>query len=121
MTEKEEGYKLALEKSRIYLDNPQGLVNQDVAQANDKILIRQNNVIIIMLSQIYVRLKNLEEKVGQPSASTSTLETDIEELTKTLANTQIDKGKNRVVEPVVKMFALTNTEHKLEVKPPSND
>lgn len=110
MTEQDKNYKLALEKSGVYLENPEGLVNKDVTQRNDQIRIRQNNTIIILLVQIAKQISDLQTLILDKPSSSKVLENDIEQLTKTLGNLNLSAAStSRVVtEPVVKIFGQIN-------------
>lgn len=123
MTEQEPSYKLALQKSAVYLSDPEGIVDKDVSQANDKILIRQNNVIIIMLAQLNSRITDLERmlqnKASQPSSSKN-LEHDIEELTKTLGNISLGTKSTPNI-PIAPIFGQVTPEAKPTIFNPPNE
>ena len=53
-------YKEALDRGRIYLENPEGIASYKAPSESDKIIIRQNNTIILLLLSLHNKIDKIE-------------------------------------------------------------
>ena len=63
-------YKEVLDRDRIYLENPEGITSYKSPSELDKIIIRQNNTIILLLLSLHNKIdktenSNLEKQKGK--------------------------------------------------------
>ena len=87
-------YKEALDRGRIYLENPEGITSYKAPSESDKIIIRQNNTIILLLLSLHNKIEkientNLEKQKGKDYSK------DLENIIWQLDNIKItEKGES---------------------------
>ena len=87
-------YKKALDLGRIYLENIEGRTSYKAPSESDKIIIRQNNTIILLLLSLHNRIDkientNIERQKGKDYSK------DLENIIGQLSNIKItEKGEN---------------------------
>ena len=90
---KDQTYLKILEEVKIFHNIPEGLSSENPVNKTDLTLVKQNNIIIILLLNISQKLSKIHDK------SSSSKPQDIEDLIKGINNLEIGKPKKSITIP----------------------
>ena len=90
---KDQTYLKILEKAKIFHNIPEDLSSENPVSKTDLTLVKQNNIIIILLLNISQKLSKIQDK------SSSSKPQDIEDLIKGINNLEIGKPKKSITIP----------------------
>ena len=90
---KDQTYLKILEEAKIFHNIPEGLSSETPVSKTDLTLVKQNNIIIILLLNISHKLRKFHDK------SSSSNPQDIEDLIKGINNLEIGKPKKSITIP----------------------
>ena len=95
------------EEAKIFHSLPKGLSSEVLVRKLDLTIIKQNNIIIILLININHKLEKLQDK-----SSSSKLQ-DIEDLIKGISNLEIGKLKKSIAIPKTYTFETNKDKQKI--------
>ena len=103
---KDETYLQIIEEAKNFHNIPEGLSSETLVSKTDLTIIKQNNIIIILLININKKLGRIQDK---PSSSNTQ---DIEDIIKGINNLEIGKTKKSIAIPKTYTFGTSKNKQK---------
>ena len=103
---KDETYLQIIEEAKNFHNIPEGLSSKTLVSKTDLTIIKQNNIIIILLININKKLGRIQDK---PSSSNTQ---DIEDIIKGINNLEIGKTKKSIAIPKTYTFGTSKNKQK---------
>ena len=103
---KDQTYLKILEEAKIFHNTPEGLSSKNPISKANLTLVKQNNIIILLLLSISQKLSKIYDK---PSSSKTQ---DIEDLIKGINNLEIGKPKKSITIPRTYNFETSKDKQK---------
>ena len=103
---KDHTYLQILEESKNFHNIPEGLSSKNLVSKTDLTLVKQNNIILLLLINISQKLGKIYDK---PNSSNTQ---DIEDLIKDINNLEIEKPKKSITIPRTYNFGTSKDKQK---------
>ena len=104
---KDQTYLKIFEEAKTFHNIPEGLSSENPVSKTDLTLVKQNNIIIILLLNISQKLSKIHDK------SSSSKPQDIEDLIKGINNLEIGKPKKSITIPRTYNFGTGKDKQKI--------